>query len=283
MHNDRFTVKTMTREEVSLAVAWADQEGWNPGLHDAECYHVADANGFLLGTIEGEPVATISVIRYGAAFGFLGFYIVAPQYRGQGYGIRIWNEGIRYLAGRTIGLDGVVAQQDKYRKSGFRLAYRNIRFEGAGGGGASGSSAIVPLDSVPFEQVSSYSLRYFPEDRSDFLKCWIHQPASHAFGVVQGDRLVGYGVMRACRTGYKIGPLFADDDELAALLLLELRAQVAQGERIFLDVPEVNDSAVNLAERNHMSRVFETARMYNREAPDIDVAHTFGVTSFEIG
>jgi ribosomal protein S18 acetylase RimI-like enzyme len=273
----------MAQDEVRIAVEWAAQEGWNPGLHDSECYYAADPSGFLLGLLEDEPIATISVVKYGATFGFLGFYIVAPQHRGQGYGFQVWNAGLKYLAGRTIGLDGVVAQQDNYKKSGFRLAYRNIRFEGIGGGDASGSAAVVPLASVPFEMVRSYSLQYFPEDRSEFLKCWIDQPASYAVGIMHGGSLAGYGVMRACRTGYKIGPLFAENDELATLLFLELRSQVAIGEAIFLDVPEVNERAVNLAERYKMNRVFETARMYNQESPDINVSHTFGVTSFEVG
>ena len=33
-------------------------------------------------------------------------------------------------AARVIGLDGVVAQQENYRKSGFELAYANIRYGG---------------------------------------------------------------------------------------------------------------------------------------------------------
>ena len=32
---------------------------------------------------------------------------------------------------RTVGLDGVVAQQDDSRKSGFEFAYNNIRYGGA--------------------------------------------------------------------------------------------------------------------------------------------------------
>jgi hypothetical protein len=33
---DRFLVRRMGREEVEIAVDWAEQEGWNPGIHDAE-------------------------------------------------------------------------------------------------------------------------------------------------------------------------------------------------------------------------------------------------------
>ncbi|MDX1357050.1 MAG: GNAT family N-acetyltransferase, partial [Halomonas venusta] len=62
----------MNREELDLAMEWAAKEGWNPGLHDADCYFSADPQGFLVGLLDGEPIATISVIKYDDAFGFLG-------------------------------------------------------------------------------------------------------------------------------------------------------------------------------------------------------------------
>jgi hypothetical protein len=55
---------------------WAKAEGWNPGLEDAQPFHVADPQGFLLGVDFGEVVSGISVVAWGPAFGFLGFYMV---------------------------------------------------------------------------------------------------------------------------------------------------------------------------------------------------------------
>ncbi len=124
-------VRTMSRSELDLAADWAAAEGWNPGLHDTTAFHAADPEGFLI-ALDGEtPVACISVARYGKDFGFLGFYIAHPSARGRGYGMEIWRAGMARLAGRNIGLDGVLAQQANYIKSGFTLAWRNIRFEGS--------------------------------------------------------------------------------------------------------------------------------------------------------
>ena len=44
-----FVVRTMSAGDVALAVEWAAQEGWNPGLHDAECFRAADPRGFFIG------------------------------------------------------------------------------------------------------------------------------------------------------------------------------------------------------------------------------------------
>ena len=59
-------IKTASRSELDLAIDWAAQEGWNPGLADAACFHAADPEGFLIGFIGREPVGCISMVRYGA-------------------------------------------------------------------------------------------------------------------------------------------------------------------------------------------------------------------------
>lgn len=283
MHDGTCEIRTMQREEVDLAVEWAAQEGWNPGLGDAECFYTADPQGFLIGLLNEEPIATISVVKYGGSFGFLGFYLVRPEYRGKGYGIRIWNAGLKYLQGCNVGLDGVVAQQDNYRKSGFQLAHRNVRYEGRGPGQRARPAGIVELSRMPLAAVEAYDRPFFPARRTAFLQCWIHQKGHKALGIMQDGALTGYGVIRPCRTGYKIGPLFADRPEEAEMLFGALTAEIEPDAPVYLDVPQINPAAVQLAESHKMKPVFETARMYTREKPDIPLDRLFGVTTFELG
>lgn len=278
-----YFIRTMTRGEIDLALDWAAAEGWNPGLHDAESFHAADPNGFLIGLLAGEPVAAISVVRYGATFGFLGLYLVKQEHRGQGYGLAIWKAGMAYLAGRNVGLDGVVAQQPNYKKSGFTWAYANARYQGQGGGAARDESGIIPLAELPFKEVCAYDRQFFPEDRERFLRSWVRQPQSAALAVRENDRLAGYGVLRVCRSGYKIGPLFADRADLAERLFIGLKSRATAGAPFFLDVPVVNSAAVDLAKRHGMNAVFETARMYTGDPPATPLERVFGVTTFELG
>lgn len=277
------TIRTMTRQEVEIAIDWAAQEGWNPGLYDAACFYHADPDGFLIGVLDEEPIATISVVKYGTSYGFLGFYIVKPAYRGRGYGLRIWKAGVASLNQRTVGLDGVLAQQENYRKSGFTPAYRNIRYQGRGGGVVTDDADIVLLSTRSFDEIHDYDRPFFPDDRRRFLRCWLDLPGSKALGILRNRRLAGYGLVRRCRSGAKIGPLFADDPELAERLFLALKAQVPADAPLFLDTPEVNAAAVELARRQNMTRAFETARMYKGKHPDLPLARCFGVTTFELG
>jgi ribosomal protein S18 acetylase RimI-like enzyme len=283
MTTDTYIIRTMNRDDLKHAVNWAAAEGWNPGLHDADCFYAADPDGFLVGELDGEPIACISVVSYGETFAFLGFYIVKPAFRGRGYGLRIWKAGLERLSGRCIGLDGVVDQQANYKKSGFDLAYRNIRFQGVTGGEPKENPMLCPLADLPFEQVTDYDRKFFPAERSSFLRAWIQQPDGEALALLPNGVLSGMGVIRPCREGFKIGPLFAETPEFTETLYGALVARVPPGQPVLLDVPESNPAAQALAERHRMKVVFETARMYAGRAPSIPLDGLFGVTSFELG
>ena len=270
----------MTRHDLEHAIGWAAEEGWNPGLHDVEAFLAADPEGFIVGLVDGEPVSCISVVCYGPAFAFLGFYIVRSEYRGHGLGMKTWKAGMAHAAGRNVGLDGVVAQQDNYRKSGFQYAYANQRFEGEGGG--SMPAGLTELRTVPFRALADYDAVMFGTTREAFLKRWVALPGSRGLAVTRDGAVRGYGVIRACRSGCKIGPLFADDAEIAERIFSGL-ASSATGQPVYLDVPRPNTAAMDLVRRHRMNPVFETARMYTGGDPGVPVERVFGVTTFELG
>src|SRR6516225_7105309 len=163
MEDDSFRVRTMLPGEVALAVDWAAAEGWNPGLSDASCFAAAAPDGFLLGEFAGTPAAILSVVNYDEHFSFLGFYIVRPDLRGRGLGLRIWQAGMARAGSRAIGLDGVVAQQDNYRKSGFVFAYNNIRYGGWVAPLVEVTPTTVPLTQVSFDLIARDDATVFPQ------------------------------------------------------------------------------------------------------------------------
>jgi Acetyltransferase (GNAT) domain/Acetyltransferase (GNAT) family len=277
-----FTIRTMRRDEISLAVDWAATEGWNPGVADADCFASVDPDGFLIAELDGAPAATISCVNYDARFSFLGFYIVRADLRGKGYGLRIWNAAVAHSPGRVIGLDGVTAQQENYRKSGFQLAYANVRYGGTVAASAAPRADIVALRGVPFAAVEADDATVFPAPRSAFLWTWVGSSGHIGCAVMRDGRLSGWGVIRPCRIGFKVGPLVADDRAGAEAVLSALIAKVGGGE-IFLDVPGINREATALARDFGLARVFETARMYTGAIPPLRLERVFGVTTFELG
>ena len=287
---DDLRIRPMRPEEISIAVDWAAAEGWNPGLADDACFATVDPQGFLVGEIDGETAATVSCVNYSASFAFLGFYIVRADLRGRGYGLRIWNAAIAHAGARVIGLDGVAAQQQNYRKSGFELAYANIRYGGTIAAPeapraqvkAQVNAQVIALNEIPLAHVEAYDATLFPAPRPAFLRAWIGAPGHVGRAVMRDGRLAGWGVIRPSRKGRKIGPLVADDRAAAEVVLSALLAGAGSGE-IFLDVPGINHDAVALAQDLGLAPVFETARMYTGAIPPLRLERIFGVTSFELG
>lgn len=277
-----FEIATASADDVARIMDWAKDEGWNPARTDRFAFHAIDPCAFLMGRLDGEPVVSISVTRYGTGFGFLGCYIARQSVRGKGYGIRIWDAGMKRLAGRNVGLDGVPAQQANYRKSGFRLAWNNARHEGVPPTmPVPGGVTFVDAKSVPFDRLVAYDRRFFPEARDSFLAPWITAAERTPLVALKDGEIAGLGVVRAAVTGGRIGPLYAASAEIAAALIGQLAA--AMPGQIAVDIPDFNGPGVRLAGQLGLKPAFETARMYTGPEPAIDRAGLFGVASFELG
>lgn len=268
---------------LAVMADWAAAEGWNPGLGDTGPFLAADPGGFLIARLDGEPVACISVVTYGPAYGFLGFYICRAEFRGRGFGWATWGAGMARLGDRTVGLDGVVAQQANYAKSGFVLAHRSIRHAGTVAAPAPSDPRLRAPGPEDRAALAAYDRAAFGFDRPGFRAAWTDGSEGRVTRLlVEDGRVVGYGTIRPCRSGYKIGPLFADDAAGAEALFLALAAE-AGGATIALDTPAPNAAAVALAERHGLTPVFETARMYRGSDPGLPLARIFGITTFELG
>ncbi|OUS38815.1 GNAT family N-acetyltransferase [Rhodobacterales bacterium 56_14_T64] len=280
-----YNMRVMAAQDRRTMVDWAAVEGWNPGLQDIACFAGVDPQGFWGGWIGDEMVSSISVVNYDPGFAFLGFYIVTQEWRGQGYGLQLWNRALDHAGNRVVGLDGVVDQQENYRHSGFELAYRNIRFGGVPR--QIQANAVVGLElcnvNVPEGVLLDMDRQVFPAERDTFWQGWLRAAGHATVQALQDGALVGFGTIRPCRAGYKVGPLVAQSRAVANAVLARMLESVPAGAEIFLDVPEPNSEAVALAQSLGLEPVFEAARMYRGTAPNIDVAKVFGVTSFELG
>ncbi|MET2825507.1 GNAT family N-acetyltransferase [Mesorhizobium shangrilense] len=280
------TIRTLSLPELAELIDWAAAEGWNPGLDDAAAFQPADPLGFIGAFVGSEMVAAISAVAYGGDFGFIGLYICRPDMRGKGYGKAVWNAGMARLAGRTIGLDGVEAQLANYRRQGFRPAYETIRFSGRGAipavrreGLHAVTRQIVPDIIVP--DIIAYDACCFPAPRHAFLQRWLLAP-HHGLAAIGARGTTGYAVARRCRSGFKIGPLFADDLD-TALHLLDGLSEACQGGDLHIDVPAENTPFIAALEASGFAPTFTTTRMYKGPAPALDASRIFGVTTLELG
>ena len=263
---DALIVRTMRPDEISIAVDWAAAEGWNPGLADAACFAAADPEGFFIGELDGAPAATVSCVNYGASFAFLGFYIVREDLRGPRLRTAHMERGHRArrpARDRARWRGGAAAELPEVRVRA-RLCQRPLRRHRRGPGCAA-QAGVVALTEVPLAAVEAYDATVFPAPRTAFLRAWIGSPGHVGCALVRDGGLAGWGVIRPCRKGRKIGPLVADDRATAEVVLSALLASVGGGE-IFLDVPGINRDAVALGARpGARAGVRDRAHVYRRD------------------
>lgn len=287
MNDPTFKIRPMAFSELAFACDLAADEGWNPGRDDDRVFFDTDPDGFLLALQDGRPVGCISAVSYADTFAFVGFYIVRPECRGGRIGVELGRAALARLGNRSIGIDGVFAKVPNYAAFGFELAYRNIRYELRDAAPVRAphprAGHCVPGTTFALADYVQYEKGLFPVDRPAFLRGWLAMPHAVALTYQEDGTIRGYGVLRQCRAGGKIGPLFADDPVIADCLFRELIQRARFTGPVYLDVPEINEAAVQMAESYGMTACFGTARMYLNGRPPLDEHRIFGITSFELG
>jgi GNAT superfamily N-acetyltransferase len=281
--SEGFAVAPASLSDWDEVVEWAAQEGWNPGLGDAACFHAADPAGFFVGRLGGRIVSAVSVVTYSPEYAFLGFYLVHPDHRGAGLGLATWTAALPHAGNRVIGLDAVPAQQATYLRAGFTPAYANVRFTGRPRPPATPSSppsgSVLRVDATHLPALAAYDRTCFPASRRAFLDAWLTAPGHTARVLLHDGAVAGYGVIRPAREGHRVGPLFADTPEVATALFDALTVDSAD---VTIDVPDLHPAAAFLAERG-LTPTSTCTRMYTGPVPPTHTHRVFATTTLELG
>ena len=283
-----FVFREMNRPEIRHLIDLADREGWNPGRHDAESFWLTDREGFLAVESEGAVIGGGSIVRHNPHFGFMGLFIMEPEHRGRGIGARLWTERrdrllARLDSGGSIGLDAVEAMIPFYERGGFVTAFRHVRYRWEDETPTVDARVgFTDLESLPLDDILRFDRDCFPGPRASCLKAWIAQPEAHKIAAVQGSRLNGFGVIRPCRNGWKIGPLVARD-QATALALLKRLITLGSPDPVFLDVPDNNPLAVDLCQKIGMKAGCFCTRMYLGKPARVASELVYGAATMELG
>lgn len=283
---DNLLFQKLDLKGVRMLVKWAEDEGWNPGLFDADVYYNTDPNGYYGFFYEDTLIAGGAIVSYNNEFGFMGLFIVKHEFRGKEIGRKLWYQRRNTLLkrikeGASIGMDGVVTMQPFYEKGGFKIAFRDERYEKIGTEFTVDKN-ISPINKDDFDSILEYDKQCFGFSRPQFLKPWIELPGNKTFKYFESGKLKGFVIIRKTAKGYKVCPLFADN-EIIAEELYKASLNSVVGEYLYLDIPVTNAKAVELIKKYNATYVFECARMYYGTPPVVEFDKIFGLTTFEVG
>ncbi|QYZ71941.1 GNAT family N-acetyltransferase [Neotabrizicola shimadae] len=274
---DDVRLRTATVDELGLILDWAAAEGWNPGLGDALPFHATDPDGFFLAEAEGRPVAAISVVNHDERHAFLGLYLCLPDWRGRGIGLALWHHALAHAGNRTVGLDGVAAQQANYAKSGFVLQGATTRLAGRLAGAT--DRAIRPVGPGDVDALVSLDAASGGVKRARFLSRWLEpETGRQSVMLAEGG---GFATIRACRSGAKIGPVIAPDADLAMRLVRAALAALPC-DTVAIDLPATSAALRDRLQELDFAPVFQTARMSLGPPPQGD-GRVQAIATMELG
>ena len=281
------------------------KEDRRPGALDHESFFAADETGFYVGELDGQAISSVSVVKYSDDYAFVGQYLVNEEYRGRGYGLKTWKTAMASLHdGYNIGLETYAEKEYFYERTGFKHGWFDQRFEIAASqaadylsgecGQSSSGVHIHPASEIEFNDIFEYDTSVYVFPRKSFLAKWISASNSRAFVATDNrGKVVGYIVARMTlkqADGWKIGPLFADNSQIARSLYRAALAKVAAEDPtgvVVVDVPfgnEQNPDALKIAKELSATPVFTAARMYSKGVPSgIPMKKMFALTTVELG
>ena len=301
LSSERFTVRRLqTADEVATLTSKAAELGRKPGALDHVSYFAADNSGFYVGELNGQVICCISAVKYSDKYAFFGHYIVDEPYRGKGYGQLLLNTVIASLPkGCNLAADVIEESVPWYERTyGVVRAWRNQHVTLTAAQGLQALSRvrtpfviIRPTYEVQFNRVVEYDTSVHAYPRESFLEKWISAPNCYSFAATDSDgTVVGYTVVRTILDpddGWKVGPLFADDTQIARSLCKTVFEKVAAEDRpsanIIISVPfggVSNPDALQVAKEVSARLERTTARVYTHRVPsELQLQKMFALTS----
>ena len=272
-----------------------------PGKMDDELDWIAgpEGKGVYVGELNGQKVTGVGMIQHNDSYGWVGMYFCEEEHRGKGLAFKTWKTARAAIDPKlNLGLDGIVSKAHLYEREGFKRAW-NISvdylfvssiLEVYDNMTAPDGIIIKSATEVDFAKLKLYTEDVIGVkfDRPGLLEKWITLPTHTALAAVNdnGD-VVGFGTIRETinfqEDGYRLGPLLADNGDIARFLLLKL----AQGVNLALKfvifiLYETNAEAKKILNELKKDHYADVVRMYTGDEPPLKKEKYFGTFSIEL-
>lgn len=296
------SIRTMSLPElVATRENWLVPEGW-PGIKNVlAAAYANDPKGFYLLEKDGEKTASISVVTYPEInFAYIGFYLVIKPMRGQGYGKLLINKAMEYTSANrgviSFGLNCVEAAVSMYQGYGFQVITTDKFWKFTKSSSVVKDSVdesilkINTLDQELLADLIKYDASVLKAHRADFLYNFLSKPGTMTIIAQSAHNINGYGVISVrdpaipeSFKSYKIGPLYADNADVAYAILQQLLSILNIDESAYLETPGNNNSAAELVQSLGFTETGVQPKMFKGRVPDFDVPRMFCYSSIAIG
>lgn len=266
MPDGELTIRPMTAGDLLVVDALRRAENWNQTAKDLNRFLEYEPEGCFVACWDGIAVGTVTTTGYGTDLGWIGMMLVHPDYRRRGIASALIQTSLDYLRGKNVAcikLDATPAGEPVYARLGFQAEWEFERWERPG--------SSVPFIDETFQhrfQPPGNDSEIFGADRS----AWLERLAKDS-RVIQREN--AFGMLRAGTRAAYLGPVVADDSQIAAEIIRELLRPV-EG-TIFWDVPTPNPNAIKLAKEQGFRPIRKLLRMGTGQPKPGDVSRQYAI------
>lgn len=262
-------IRPMTEADVPLGMHLGQQAGWNQLAADwVRMLHLEPA-GCFVAEADGTPAGTTCTCRFGPV-AWVAMVLVEASRRGQGIATALMLRALDYLdeqGATTIRLDATPLGEPVYRKLGFVDEYTLERFAGVlpSGDGPEPmpENRVQPATKEWLPRVAEFDRAITGTDRRLLLLRLAEEYPDEVRILTREDQQQGYLMSRPGRLAWYLGPCLASPE--AGGSLLDDASRRHAGQRVFLDIPEVNAAARNWASLQGLTAQRKLLRMVRGE------------------
>lgn len=283
MANSESEIGRLALAELPDAEALVAEAGWNQVADDWRMF--LDFGTAYAVRAQGRVVATAAWLPYERC-AWISMVLVTAALRRRGLATRLLHRCIADVtaAGLVPVLDATPAGRTVYAPLGFIEAWGFARFasERRVVQPAETSAAIEPIADDAWPALCAYDTTVFGNDRSQILARMRGRLPPANLVARRGGHVVGMLLGRDGRTASHLGPLIAEDDEVAKALLA--RALNGIGGAVYIDIADAKPDVRTFLEAAGFSvqRPF-TRMLLGRDRSFDDAGRTYAVIGPEFG
>ena len=276
MPNFSGMMRKLTASDIPAALELSSEAGWNQTMADWGTLIDLAPEGCLAIEVDGELVATTTLLSYGKRLAWIGMVLTRIRYRGRGFARRLMTEALA-LADRmqieTLKLDATDQGQPMYEKFGFRCEEGVERWWRPGNTEVPG--ALVNELKASHEGWRELDLQAFGANRTELLSNLACKNPPLWLGN-------SYLFRRAGRLTSYLGPCVCESSE-AARTLMERALQRGGAGGWFWDLLPRNEAALALARSLEFTPKRHLTRMVRGKELRPKKAAIYAIAGFELG
>lgn len=280
-------VDSLTRADVPDAMGLSTMAGWNQVAADWHRLLDLEPAGCFAGRVDGDLVATGTLVTYDDAVGWIGMILVDEDHRRKGYGTALFDRVLESADDRgvAVGLDATDAGREVYSQRDFVDVSPIERWRGELSADVSNSHSEARVDEVStadgdrVNALCELDRQAVGVDRSELLRHLLTEEGTTTLAI--GEDVRGYAVVRPGRRREHLGPLVAST-RVDAEALVAAAADVVEGS-VLMDVLDVG-FAESVLEPLGMSSHRRLTRMAASEPEPLLVGEEVrAAAGFELG